>query len=279
MAISTLKSHLSNKVVTLTSQISLKSSPLLHRLVTSSPVGSDLSPPSPLVFQITYLYDKYNPKNTQHAHREHPPQQPHLHPFRITSTTHLILNRPGDDVSRHAQNSSISRWFYHLMMHEPVAHTLRGYLSSLIQLPSPPSSSRHLPPISSLLLVGPSGSGKSSLLQQKIESFLPQNLITLIRISLGTLQPYSDTALVQALNSALVRQPCVILLDNLEYLIPNTNKNNGYDTETSHYVNMNTVRDSCLSSRLSSLTLTLSSSLPLCLIALAPSASCCFRFS
>jgi hypothetical protein len=239
MTTAMLKCHLSNRVVTLTNQIILKSS---------------LSGPSPSsslsvsMFQFKYIYDKYNPKNTQSMNRQDYCQQqhqPNLHLFRITSTTHLIFDSPGTGAETYRRDSSISRWFHHFIQHEPFVQTLHGYLSTLIL----PASSTTQPPsdqlslISSILLVGPSGSGKSALIQQEIESFLPlQGCLSLIKLSLGTLQPYSDTALIQTLNSALVRQPCVILLDNLESLTPNTHTNSGQDRETSQYANLTTVR-------------------------------------
>jgi hypothetical protein len=236
-----LKKNLNNQVIHLQNSISLP----LVMFATNEP--QDPQQPEgrkkePLHFQLQCIYDRYDSKNIQHQSMK----KSALQYFRVAATTNISIDRHWNprETTLNRFNFRIYQYFRYFIRNESFVQTLHGYLASLLNITSmkqlsAASASSHLS-LSSLLLVGPSGSGKTCLLKQEIESFLPENFISFIRISLGTLQPYSDEILIQTLNSALVRQPCVIFLDHIEYLTPN--EKNISDREISSYANMTSVR-------------------------------------
>ena len=188
---------------------------------------------------VDCLYDKYHQNNIQYQGIS----TSLISYFQILSTTQIIIERRcdriNDDFYFHNNNNNkncLSKYYQIITENEVFTKSLRGYLSLLLMTQRKFKQNESLQLINSILLSGPSGSGKTLLISQQIQSFLPQYLSTL-RISLGTLQPYSDQLLISLLNRALVCQPSVILLDRLEYLIPSDEKASN-ENEMSPYCNI-----------------------------------------
>lgn len=213
-----IKHHLRNEIVALTNDVIVK-----------SPISNAL-----LVFQISTIYDKYDRNNTQQRQLT----SRITSYFRMATTTNVVFEREGEN--KQALDPIISRYFSFFVDQQPYRQTLVGYINTVFQNQSDDQFNLTTG-VTSILLVGPSGSGKTQIIIQHLESLLPVQYISFIKLSLANLQPYKDSILVQTLNSAIVCQPCVILLDDLEYLAPHSDF--VMDRESTNYANINSVSD------------------------------------